>query len=42
VPLYNSTISAILIPTLKIESQAMLFNRKQIDLFGLKTQRIKE
>lgn len=42
VPLYNSTLSAILIPTLKIESPAMLFNRKQIDLFGLKSQRITE
>ncbi len=40
VPLYNSTISAILIPTLKIESPAMLFNRKQVDLFGLKSQRV--
>lgn len=42
VPLYNSAVSAILIPTLKIESPAMLFNRKLIDLFGLKSQRAKE
>lgn len=42
VPLYNSTVTGILIPTLKIESPAILFNRKQVDLFGLKSQRAKE
>ena len=40
VPLYNSNLTAILIPALKIESSAMLFNRRHVDLLGLKSQQI--
>ncbi len=35
IPLYDATLTAILIPQLKIESQAVLFNRKQVDLLAL-------
>ena len=39
VPLYNSKVSGVLIPTLKIQSSVMLFNRKQVDLLGFLNQR---
>jgi len=39
VPLFAATVTAILIQNMKIESPAILFNRKQVDLLGLKTQR---
>jgi hypothetical protein len=42
VPLYAGTLTAILIPTLKIESAALLFNRRHVDLLALKNQRIQE
>jgi hypothetical protein len=42
VPLYSGTLTAILIPTLKIESAALLFNRRHVDLLALKNQRIQE
>jgi hypothetical protein len=32
VPLYDATLTAILIPQLRIESPALLFNRRQVDL----------
>jgi hypothetical protein len=35
VPLYDATLTAILIPQLRIESPAILFNRRQVDLLGL-------
>lgn len=35
VPLYDATLTAILIPQLRIESPALLFNRKQVDLLAL-------
>ncbi|MBN2388197.1 MAG: hypothetical protein JXB85_14360 [Anaerolineales bacterium] len=35
VPLYETTLTAILIPSLRIESPAVLFNRHQIDLLAL-------
>ena len=35
VPLYNATLTAILIPQLRIESPAILFNRKQVDLLAV-------
>jgi hypothetical protein len=35
VPLYDATLTAILIPQLRIESPAILFNRRQVDLVGL-------
>jgi hypothetical protein len=31
-----------LIPAFKIESEAMLFNRSQVDLLALKTQKIED
>jgi hypothetical protein len=40
VPIYNSILTAILIPALKAESQAALFNRSQVDLLALSNQRI--
>ena len=35
VPLYDTTLNAILIPTLRIESPAVLFNRRQVDILAL-------
>jgi hypothetical protein len=35
VPLYNATLTDILIPQLRIESPAILFNRRQVDLLAL-------
>jgi len=35
VPLYDATLTAILIPQLRIESPAILFNRRHVDLLGL-------
>jgi len=40
VPIYNAALTAILIPALKAESQAALFNRRQVDLLALSNQRI--
>lgn len=42
VPLYDAKITGILIPTLQIESPAVLFNRNQVDLFALLKQRHEE
>lgn len=42
VPIYNAMITAILIPSLKVESQAVLFNRRQVDLLALNSQRIED
>lgn len=39
IPLYNAKVTGVLIPTLKIQSPVMLFNRQQVDLFGLLNQR---
>ncbi|MGB8213433.1 MAG: hypothetical protein WCE68_07720 [Anaerolineales bacterium] len=39
VPLYDATLTAILIPQLHIESPAILFNRKQVDLLGLVSEK---
>ncbi len=41
VPLYDATLTAILIPQLRIESPAILFNRKQVDLLGLISEKKK-
>ncbi len=35
VPLYDTTLTAILIPALRIESPAVLFNRRMVDLLAL-------
>ena len=42
IPLFEATLTAILIPNLKVESPAILFNREQIDILALLTQRAKE
>ena len=42
VPLYNAKVTGVLIPTLKIQSSVMLFNRQQLDLLGLLNQRMDE
>jgi hypothetical protein len=42
IPLFEATLTAILIPNLKVESPAILFNREQIDLMGLLNQRVKD
>jgi hypothetical protein len=39
VPLYDATLTAILIPQLKIESPALLFNRRHVDLLGLLSEK---
>ncbi|OQX64800.1 MAG: hypothetical protein B5M51_02530 [Anaerolinea sp. 4484_236] len=41
-PLYDAKVTGILIPTLKIESPAVLFNREQVDMLGLLSQRTKK
>jgi hypothetical protein len=38
VPIYATSLSAILIPTLTAESPAVLFNRRQVDLLALTSQ----
>lgn len=40
-PIFNATLTAILIPSLRIESAGMLVNRNQIDLMALLNQRVK-
>jgi hypothetical protein len=42
IPLYEGTLSAILIPNLKVESPGILFNREKVDLLALLGQRAKE
>jgi hypothetical protein len=39
VPIYDATLTAILTPQLRIESPAILFNRKQVDLLGLVSEK---
>jgi len=41
IPIFDATLTAILIPTLRVESPGMLFNRNQVDLLGLQGQRVK-
>lgn len=40
-PIFNATVTGILIPNLRIESGGMLINRRQIDLIALLNQRVK-
>ena len=42
IPIYESTLTAILIPNLKVESPAILFNREKVDLLALLGQRVKD
>ncbi len=41
IPVFNATLTAILIPNLRIESGGMLVNRRQVDLIALLNQRVK-
>jgi len=42
IPIFEATLSAILIPSLKVESPGILFNRERIDMLALLGQRAKE
>jgi hypothetical protein len=42
VPIYGTTLSAILIPALTAESPAALFNRRQVDLLALTNQKVED
>ena len=39
-PIYAASLSAVLIPALKAESPAILFNRRHVDLLALANQKI--
>ncbi len=39
VPLYHATVTAILIPQFRIESPAILFNRKYVDMLAMATEK---
>lgn len=41
IPIFNAILTATLIPTLRVESPGMLFNRNQVDLLALQGQRVK-
>lgn len=41
IPIFDAILTAILIPTLRVESPGMLFNRKRVDLLALQGQRVK-
>jgi hypothetical protein len=41
IPIFNATLTAILIPNLRVESPGMLINRSQIDMLALLSQRVK-
>jgi hypothetical protein len=41
VPVFNATLTAILIPNLRVESAGMLVNRRLVDLMALLNQRVK-
>ena len=40
-PIFNATLTAILLPNLRVETAGMLINRRQIDLVALLNQRVK-
>jgi hypothetical protein len=42
IPVFNASLTAILIPNLRVESPGILLNRNQIDLMALMGQRVKE
>ena len=41
IPIFNATLTAILIPNLRVESAGMLLNRRQVDMMALLNQRAK-
>ena len=42
IPIYEAVLTAILMPNLKVESPAVLFNREKVDMLALVGQRAKE
>jgi hypothetical protein len=42
IPMYEATLTAILIPNVKVESPGILFNREKVDMLALLGQRVKE
>jgi len=40
-PVFNATVTAILLPSLRVESAGILINRRMIDLMALLNQRVK-
>ena len=42
IPVYEATLTAILIPNLKAESPGVLINREKVDILALLNQRAKE
>ncbi len=40
-PIFNATVTAILIPSLRVQSAGVLLNRKMVDLIALLNQRVK-
>jgi hypothetical protein len=42
VPIFDATLTAILIPNLKVESPGILFNREKVDMLAMLSQRAKE
>ena len=42
IPIFDATITAILLPNLKVESPGVLFNREMIDLLAFINQRAKD
>jgi hypothetical protein len=42
VPIFGAQLTAILIPSLRVESEGMLFNRRQVDMLGLASQTAKD
>jgi hypothetical protein len=42
IPMYNATVTGVLIPSLRVESGGILINRRHIDLVALLNQRVKE
>jgi hypothetical protein len=41
VPIFDATLTGVLIPNLRVESPGMLFNRTQVDILALQGQRVK-
>ena len=42
IPIYDAVLTAILMPNLKVESPAVLFNREKVDMLALIGQRSKD
>lgn len=42
IPMFEATLTAILLPNLKVESPGVLFNREKVDMLAFLNQRAKE